>query len=114
MESLRRRGYRVLEAANRADALRLAGSGGVPIDLLVTDVVMPEMDGLQLASTLREQHLVHRVLFVSGYPLDTMQEHGIVLDQVDLVSKPFRVEDLAQRVRQRLDAPLLAGKAARS
>lgn len=105
IEALRRRGYQVLEAANGADALRVAGASGVSIDLLVTDVVMPEMDGMQLAATLREQHLVHRVLFVSGYPMDSMREHSSVAGQMELLPKPYRVDELATRVRQCLDQP---------
>lgn len=105
IEALRRRGYRVLEAANGADALRVAGASGFPIDLLVTDVVMPEMDGMQLAAVLQEQHLAHRVLFVSGYPMDTMRAHNPSAGQIELLPKPYRVEELATRVRQCLDQP---------
>jgi CheY-like chemotaxis protein len=105
IEALRRRGYRVLEAANGADALRVAGASGSSIDLLVTDVVMPEMDGVQLAAVLREQHLVHRVLFVSGYPMDSMREHSSAADQIEMLPKPYRVDELAARVRQCLDQP---------
>ncbi|GAB1342379.1 response regulator [Gemmatimonas sp.] len=105
VEALRRRGYRVLKAANGADALRVAGASEFPIDLLVTDVVMPEMDGMTLADLLREQHLAHRVLFVSGYPMDSMREHHPSTGQIALLLKPYRVDELATRVRHCLDLP---------
>lgn len=54
---------------------------------------------------LQEQHLAHRVLFVSGYPMDTMRAHNPSAGQIELLPKPYRVEELATRVRQCLDQP---------
>jgi two-component system, cell cycle sensor histidine kinase and response regulator CckA len=104
IETLRRRGYRVLEAANAADALRLARRHPDTVDLLITDVVMPDMDGVELARTMEAERLTRGVLFVSGYALDSIAHHGVDAADMDLVAKPYRVETLAQRVRARLDA----------
>ncbi len=103
-ETLRRRGYTVLEAASGADAIRLARRHGASIDLLITDVVMPEMDGLQLAAALRREGLAHEVLYVSGYAAESMAMHGIDSSDIDLLAKPYRIDALAARVRARLDA----------
>lgn len=102
-ETLRRRGYTVLEAASGADALRLARRHGASIDLVITDVVMPEMDGVQLAAVLRREGLANEVLYISGYAAESMALHGIDSSDIDLLAKPYRIEALAQRVRARLD-----------
>ena len=60
-------GYQVLEAMNGTEALRIAGEHGAPIDLLLTDVMMPGMNGKELANKLRLHHPDMRVLFMSGY-----------------------------------------------
>jgi two-component system cell cycle sensor histidine kinase/response regulator CckA len=100
---LRTRGYTVLEAGDARSALRLLGEHGKSIDLLITDVVMPGIDGRQLAELARLRVPSLRVLFISGYIEDEIVHHAIQQRTAELVEKPFRVHALAARVRQLLD-----------
>ncbi len=101
--TLRRRGYHVLEAPGGAEALRIGRALGKPVDLLVTDVVMPGMTGVTLAREYLAEALTTRVLYVSGYPEGTVTQHGIVPDGVELLTKPFDIQELSRRVRRLLD-----------
>ncbi len=101
--TLRRRGYHVLEAPGGVEALRLGRSLGRPVDLLVTDVVMPGMTGVTLARAYLAEALTTRVLYLSGYPEGTVTQHGIVPDGVELLTKPFDIQELSRRVRRLLD-----------
>jgi PAS domain S-box-containing protein len=98
--ALRGRGYNVLEAADASSAL---GHLTTTVDLLVTDVVMPKMDGRQLADAARARVPGLKVLFTTGYTDDAVVRHGVMHGEVDLLEKPFRVRTLAARVRQLLD-----------
>ncbi len=101
---LEAQGYRVLEASNGLDALRIAGEHEGGIDLLVTDVVMPQMGGIDLATELRRERPDLRVLYVSGY----LADEAIRLEQAEsgalLVPKPFTPAVLVSAVREALDA----------
>jgi len=101
--ALRQRGYDVLEAGNGATALELMVDQRRQIDLLVTDVVMPGMDGRELATTARRGRPSLQVLYISGYTDDAVVHHGVERADVDLLEKPFHSEALAARVRQMLD-----------
>jgi PAS domain S-box-containing protein len=103
-EVLRRHGYRVLAAADGPSALELAAAHPGPIDLLITDVIMPEMSGRQLADRLRDLRTTLRVLFVSGYTDDAIVRHGILEPGIAFLQKPFSPESLARKVREVLDA----------
>jgi len=96
-------GYTVLEAANGPDAARAAEAHGAPIHLLITDLVMPEQPGRELADRLRARGLVRRVLFVSGHTEGDAARQGIETASVDFIAKPFAVADFAQKVRAVLD-----------
>jgi len=100
---LRRYGYTVLEAGNAREALPLGEHYDGPIDLLITDVVMPGMSGPELAAALAPARANMPVLFLSGYTADAMARHGILDDKVDLLSKPFGPAALAEMVRRILD-----------
>ena len=102
--TLRQLGYRVLEAASGAEALELCQAREEPIDLVLTDVVMPGMAGHQLVGRLRKSWQHIRALYVSGYTGDVIDYRGVWAHGVRLVQKPFTVEELATRVRQALDA----------
>ncbi len=97
-------GYRVLEAGNGEEALRLAGAQDGPIHLLLTDMVMPAMNGPELADHIRRQHPGIRVLFMSGYTSrGARQNHG--LDPgAPFLEKPFSGQALAHKIREVLDA----------
>jgi PAS domain S-box-containing protein len=103
--ALETQGYRVLEAGGGAAALDLAAAGPQPaIDLLLTDVVMPEMGGRQLADALRARRPGLRVLYMSGYTDDAVLRHGILRQTDQFISKPFTPLALARKVREVLDA----------
>ncbi|HKJ93117.1 MAG TPA: PAS domain S-box protein, partial [Longimicrobiales bacterium] len=99
VRTLRRFGYRVLEASNGEEALQLARAHPGPIDLLITDVGMPVMGGRELAERLTRQRPEARVLFVSGYTEDEMLRRGFASGAVAFFAKPFVPRDLARRVR---------------
>jgi PAS domain S-box-containing protein len=103
-EALESHGYSVVEARDGAEALILAAALNGDLDLLVTDVVMPGMGGLELSQRLRVTKPDLKVLFVSGYTDDAIVRHGVMAAEVDLLQKPFGAGALAARVRQVLDA----------
>ena len=98
-------GYQVLEAMDGTEALSVADEHGAPIDLLLTDVLMPRMNGKELADKLRAQHPGLRVLFMSGY--DDGQVDGVEAESRDtgFLPKPFSTEVLRRKVRGVLDGP---------
>jgi len=104
-EVLERQGYRVLEAANGAEALQVAAMHDGPIHLLLTDVVMPILSGRALAELLTKQRPDTRVLYTSGYTDDSIIAHGILDPGIAYLQKPFTPETLAQKVRDILDSP---------
>jgi CheY-like chemotaxis protein len=101
---LERLGYEVLVASEGPEALALAASRTAPIGLLMTDVVMPGMDGRELAERLRERHPEARVLFTSGYTEDVIVRHGVLDDHLRFIGKPFMMQTLARKVREVLDS----------
>jgi CheY-like chemotaxis protein len=104
-EVLRDAGYTVLEASGGEEALRQAGSFAGTLHLLVTDVVMPRMQGRTLADALRAARPGIRVLYVSGYP-DKAAAHREGLDPGGLfLAKPFSPDRLLRCVREALDGP---------
>ena len=103
VRELEERGYLVLAAANGVEAMAVARSLERPVDLLVTDVVMPEMNGVELAESLVELWPTVAVLFMSGH-LDegAMERHPLDPD-ADLLPKPFTPDQLGRRARHALD-----------
>jgi CheY-like chemotaxis protein len=98
-----KRGYRVLVAANGVDALRVAGQDGRSMDLLLTDIVMPSGGGRALAEEMRRQDTNLRVLYMSGYPDDTIAHHGVLDPVTPFLPKPFTPDALLIAVRSALD-----------
>ena len=101
---LHRMGYDVLTAANADEALSVAASHPGPIDLLLTDVIMPGMNGRQLAERLTAARPGLRVLYMSGYTDDSLVQHVVLRSDASYLQKPFDAETLARKVRQALDA----------
>jgi len=104
VEILRRQGYTLLSAATGHDALAICASVATPIDLLITDVVMPVMDGRDLAERVAQAHPKIRVLLMSGYPNDVLDPRGVIEAGVPFLRKPIQPRALANRVREVLDA----------
>ena len=102
-EFLSLRGYNVLEARDGRDALSITKNHGSTIHLAVTDVVMPHMSGGQLAKELGTLRPETRVLFVSGYPGQTVLDHKVVDVENNFLQKPFTLRQLASKVRTVLD-----------
>jgi len=102
---LDRLGYTVLEAPNGAAALHLATKHHGPIQLLLTDVIMPELGGRQLAEQLTALRPELRVLYASGYTDDAVVRHGVLKPGIAYLQKPFTPEVLARKVREVLDSP---------
>ncbi len=96
---LRERGYTVLEARYPADARALCAEHGEAIDLLLTDVIMPECAGPQLARELTEQYPKLRVLYMSGYPGGASERSGALESGAPYIEKPFSADALAEKVR---------------
>jgi PAS domain S-box-containing protein len=102
-ETLEASGYTVLEAPRPEEALRIAREGRRRIDVLVADVVMPEMSGRALADELRARQPDLKVLFMSGYASDAIVHHGVLDTGTALLSKPFTPGALVRRIREVLD-----------
>jgi PAS domain S-box-containing protein len=102
-DALRRAGYEVLEAANGEDAILVAEARSAPVDLVVTDVVMPGIGGVDLARRLRARASTARVLYMSGYSDDPDLRRGEIDESEGLLAKPFTVDQLLRRVRECLD-----------
>ena len=105
-EALTRTGYHVWEATNGADAIRKFGEQIGEVDLLVTDVMMPVMNGLRLAEELRSRRPSLDVVFMSGHAEDVISGQGRTSPAADLLQKPFLPDVLVQRVRGILDRTL--------
>jgi two-component system cell cycle sensor histidine kinase/response regulator CckA len=102
---LEEHGYTVLEASGWQSAIGLAESHGGPIHLLLTDVVMPEMGGPEVASRLSVLRPGIKVLYMSGYTNDAVLRRGLLDAGVAFLQKPFSRNEVARRVRELLDGP---------
>ena len=100
---LRRQGYHVLEASNGEEALRVCKGKKEPFHLLLTDVVMPQMGGRQLAEQLKQVCQDFKVLYMSGYTDNAITHHGVLEKGMNYLQKPFTVDSLARKVREVLD-----------
>ncbi len=103
---LTRHGYQVIDAPGGGDAFLLAEREPGRIDLLLTDVVMPKMNGRELYDRLRQTRVELRVVFMSGYTDDIIAQHGVLDPDMTFVQKPFAARDLLKAVRQALDAKI--------
>ncbi len=103
-EILESKGYRVIAAANGRDAIELAKRTGSGIDLLVTDIIMPGMNGRTLAEHMKKSLAGLRVLFISGYTYDVIIDQGILDGEVNLLMKPFTPSAFLENVRRVIDA----------
>ncbi len=112
VESLRSLGYDVLEACNAEAAMRHVKRARGTIDLLLTDVVMPRISGVELARCVRRVRPGIPVLLISGYAEDELARRGVTERDAELLTKPFSRKDLARKVRQILDGAARAARPA--
>ena len=99
---LQRLEYTVLAAATPGEAIRIAEEHGSEIHLLITDVVMPEMNGRDLAERLRTIRPTTKILFMSGYTANVIVHHGVLDEGVNFIQKPFSMKGLAAKIREAL------------
>jgi len=100
---LERLGYTVVSTGMPDEAIRLAGTHTGEIHLMITDVVMPTMNGKDLANRLAEIRPVMKTLFMSGYTANVIAHHGVLDEGVHFIQKPFSMKDLAAKVRETID-----------
>jgi CheY-like chemotaxis protein len=103
-EVLLRHGYRVLDAENGEDALKVGKEHEGPIHLLLTDVVMPKMGGKELAERLQPLYPQMKVIYMSGYTDNAIVHHGVLAQELNFIQKPFTPEGLARKVREALES----------
>ena len=99
--ALRNKGYTVVEAASGQEAIDLLADGNVsPIDLLITDVVMPGLDGPSMIRQVRKTHPDLKVVFISGYTEDSFRKRLDVAEDIHFLPKPFTLQQLASKVKE--------------
>lgn len=96
-------GYQVVPARSPGEAIRLAKDNAGKMDLLITDVIMPEMNGVDLATNILSAYPNIKRLFMSGYTADVIAHHGVLDQGVNFIQKPFSREQLSLKVREALD-----------
>jgi two-component system cell cycle sensor histidine kinase/response regulator CckA len=101
---LERLGYTVLATSSPGEAITLVGEYTDPIHLLLTDVIMPEMNGRDLAKNILTLYPNINRLFMSGYTADVIAHHGVLTKGVNFIQKPFSINDLSAKVREALDS----------
>ena len=109
---LETQGYKVLEAEDGAAALQIAEGSKSPIDLMLTDVVMPGMTGRELAGQIVKLMPGARVLYMTGYSEDAVSQNGTIHAGINLLQKPFSLPALRERVREVLDSESIPAEAA--
>lgn len=102
-EMLEGLGYTVLKASTPGEALQLAGEHIGMIHLLMTDVVMPEMNGSYLAKNILSSYPQIKQLFMSGYTADVISSHGVLHEGTNFIQKPLLLKNVAAKVREVLD-----------
>lgn len=101
--ALRNKGYKVIEARSGEAAMEILAAEEEPIDLLITDVVMPGIDGPTLIRLVRERRPHIKVLCISGYSEDALRQRIAEETGIAFLSKPFSLKQLAGRVKELLD-----------
>ena len=102
---LTRQGYSVLAAASPSEAVRLAKAHAGTIDLLVSDMLMPEMAGSELAKILAGIHPSMKRLFMSGHGAEILERQGVAGEGALFIQKPFAMKEMAGKVREALGIP---------
>jgi len=105
--ALRNKGYKVFEAKSGEGALEVIRDAGEKIDLLITDVVMPRMDGPSLVRHVRESHPEMKVIFISGYTEDSFRQRLDSDSDIHFLPKPFSLKQLAGKVKEVISGELV-------
>jgi two-component system, cell cycle sensor histidine kinase and response regulator CckA len=100
---LQKHGYNVITSGNSGELIRILEQKGEPVHLLLTDVIMPEMNGMDLYKQLHGMFPAMKVIFMSGYTDDVIGQHGILEKGVHFIQKPFTISTLTSRIREVLD-----------
>jgi len=110
MKILEQSGYKVLATSRGAEAINLCRQRTEPIHLLLTDVVMPEISGKEVADRVTELLPGLRVLFMSGYTDEAIVHHGVLDTNIEFIQKPFTPAALVRKVREVLDSELVTSR----
>jgi len=102
---LKNQKFLVLAAAGPIQALEIAAQGDQPIDLLLSDILMPQMNGRDLANQFRSLHPNAKILLMSGYSADILSKDNPIGTEVQFIQKPFANSDLVAKVREMLNIP---------
>ena len=107
-QTLAQAGYRVLKAADGAEALALSERHSGPIHLVLVDVVMPQMSGPDFVGRVAALRPNVKVLYISGHTEEAIVRHGVLEEGIQFLPKPFTPEDLVGKIREVLDTPSLS------
>jgi len=97
-------GYNVLSYSNADEAIKMAEEYKEKIDLLITDVVMPDITGKALAEKLLLSHKDMKCLYMSGYTANVIAHHGVIAEGIQFIQKPFSIKVLASKIRQVIES----------
>ncbi|KJR40076.1 PAS/PAC sensor hybrid histidine kinase [Candidatus Magnetoovum chiemensis] len=100
---LERLGYKVLSAAAPKKAVEITSNKSEIIDLVITDVIMPEMNGKELIEKLRSINPALKYMFMSGYTANVIAHHGVLDKNVNFIQKPFSIYELSVKIRNTLE-----------
>ena len=101
--TLKHYGYNILETSSPREALIICEKHEEPIQMMVTDVILPEMNGRELAKKITSLYPEIKVVYISGYTDDVIVHHGVLGEGINFLQKPFTVRDLTRKVREVLD-----------
>lgn len=102
VKMLEQMGYTVLAASTPGEAIDLAREHNGQIDLLITDIVMPEMNGRELAAMIKSEYPEIKTLYISGYTSDVIADRGVMNENINFLPKPFSITDLSRAIRETL------------
>ena len=103
-------GYNVIEARNGIEALDVCEKTGDKIDLVITDIIMPQMSGREMAEKVSENYPRIKILFTSGYSSNSIAKHGLSDPNTHFIQKPFTLETISLKVRKVLDEKFEQGR----
>jgi two-component system cell cycle sensor histidine kinase/response regulator CckA len=106
-------GYRVFEAASAGEALEVLSTARPPVQLVITDVVMPDVNGVDLVRLIREDWPGTRVIYMSAYPAEVLVQEGLSHPNVVFLAKPFTRDELIAKVQEAMREPRRNGEESR-